>query len=234
MENGWIKIYRKLLDNPISSKPNYLALWVHLLLMASHEDTDFIWNGNVIKLKKGQFVTGRKQLSHRTGIKETTIERVLDLYEKCGKIGQQKTTKYRLITILKWNEYQVVDSKRTTNGQQTDTFKKYKNNKNINSIYSEGEPSHEINQFINLFKEVNPNYERLFSNKTERACADRLIKKFGIEKMTSALQKLPGIISQPYAPKITTPYELEKNLGKLITFVEQSKNLLNNKKSNVI
>lgn len=96
--------------------------------------------------------------------------------------------------------------------------KKYKRN-------SDGVPSQDIQSFINLFKEVNPSHERLFSNKTERACAERLIKKYGIEKMTATLEKLPEIIKQPYAPRITTPYELERNLGKLIAFVEQKKNI---------
>lgn len=90
-------------------------------------------------------------------------------------------------------------------------------------------PSQDIQSFIESFKTVNPSYERLFANKTERASASRLIKKFGINKMLSTTKALPEIIDKPYAPKITTPYELEKNLGKLIAFVNQNKNITNNK-----
>lgn len=131
---GWVKIHRKLLDNPIASKPQYVAVWLHLLLMATHSESSFIWNNKKITLKPGQFVTGRKKLSVLTGVKSTNLERILNYLENEHQIGQQKTTKYRVITILKWNEYQKLDSKvdnkRTTNGQQTDTFKNDKNVKN--------------------------------------------------------------------------------------------------------
>jgi len=131
MNNGWIKLHRKLLDNPIAKKPAWAWLWVILLLLASHDDKEsFIWNGKEVVLKKGQFVTGRKKLAQLSGISETTIERALKWLESGQQIGQQKTTKYRLITILKWEEYQKVDTRldnrRTTDGQQTDTIKNLK------------------------------------------------------------------------------------------------------------
>ena len=131
-KSGWITLHRKLLDNPISSKPSWAWLWVVLLLLANHdENSSFIWNGEKIILKKGQFVTGRKKLKSITGISETTIERILNYLENEQQIGQQKTTKYRLITILKWDLYQNKDNKRTTNGQQTDTFNNDNNDNNI-------------------------------------------------------------------------------------------------------
>jgi hypothetical protein len=58
-------------------------------------------------------------------------------------------------------------------------------------------PSQDIKIFIDLFKELNPSYERFFSNKTERECAKRLLKKYGIEKMTNTLLALPAIVSKP-------------------------------------
>ncbi len=90
-------------------------------------------------------------------------------------------------------------------------------------------PSQDIQSFIYSFKEINPSYERLFSNKTERSCSIRLIKKYGLEKMLATTATLPQIIILPYSPRITTPYELEKNLGKLIAFSEQHKSLIKTK-----
>jgi phage replication O-like protein O len=90
-------------------------------------------------------------------------------------------------------------------------------------------PSQDIQEFIYSFKEVNPSYERLFANKTERGASVRLLEKYGKDKMLATTLQLPKIISKPYAPRITTPYELEKNLGKLLAFVEQNKNIVNSK-----
>lgn len=137
MPQGWIKLHRKLSKKAFYNKPNYLALWVHILLSANHEEREFMWNGKIITVKKGQFITGRKQLAEQSGISETTVERLLTFFEKEQQIGQQKTSKYRLITIYKWHEYQIMDNKRTTSGQQADTNKNVKNINNISEQSSQ-------------------------------------------------------------------------------------------------
>ena len=129
MEQGWIKLHRKLLENPIMRKPSYLTLWVVLLLKANHEDTRIIWNGKDTPIKAGQFITGRKSLHEDTGIPETTIERILDYLENGHQIGQQKNNKYRLITILNWDNFQNQTTKRTSSGHLADTNKNEKNEK---------------------------------------------------------------------------------------------------------
>ncbi len=128
MNKSWIKSYRDLLKNPISSHPLQMALWCRILLMASYEERDFIFNGKKIHIKPGQFVTGRLELSKESGIPGSNIERYFNLWETGHLIGQQKTNKYRLITILNWNKYQTMDNKLdmkwTTSGQQVDTINK--------------------------------------------------------------------------------------------------------------
>jgi len=82
-----------------------------------------------------------------------------------------------------------------------------------------------INEIIELFSGVNPTYERLFANKTEREAVRRLVKKFGEDWLTRLLESLPSIISQPYAPRITTPYQLEKKMGELKSFITQQRSI---------
>jgi hypothetical protein len=81
-----------------------------------------MWNGAIIVVKEGQLITGRRALSEQTGIPGTTVERILDFLENEHQIGQQKTNKYRLITIVNWDKYQnpdsISDNKRTTNGHK--------------------------------------------------------------------------------------------------------------------
>lgn len=91
-----------------------------------------------------------------------------------------------------------------------------------------------INKFIALFEPVNPTFERLFANKTQRGAMERLIKKFGEEKMENTIKALPNIIWTMYAPKITTPLELERDLGKLIAFYKQQQSKISDKKSRII
>lgn len=161
MDNGWIKLHRKLLNNPIAKKPTWAWLWVVLLLLANHEDEhSFIWNEQRINLEKGQFVTGRKKLREISGIPETTIERILNYLETGHQIGQQKTTKYRLITILKWKSYQNLDSnpvnRRTTDGHIQE-IQELKNNTNtppkgdiIDNLLNEGGNIQHDFQYVGL------------------------------------------------------------------------------------
>lgn len=77
------------------------------------------------------------------------------------------------------------------------------------------------NELLNLFKPVNPTYERLFKNKTERESIERLIKKFGEEKVENMIKYLSRVKGKPYCPVITTPYQLERKLGQLIQYKNQ-------------
>lgn len=133
MEQGYIKLHRKLLENPLKDNPMWAWLWVVLLLKANHKEAKIIWNGMPKTINAGQFITGRKELAKDSGIKESTIERVLNYLESGQQIEQHKTNKYRVITIVNWKKYQVenikLDNKRTSSGQPADTNKNEKNDK---------------------------------------------------------------------------------------------------------
>lgn len=79
----------------------------------------------------------------------------------------------------------------------------------------------DVFDLINLFKPINPSYERLFRNKTQRTAIERLIKKFGKDKVEKIIKYLVEIFGSPFAPRITTPYALEQKLGDLIAYIKQ-------------
>jgi hypothetical protein len=112
-----------------------------------------------------------------------------------------------------------------------DTHKKDTNSKDI---ATSNEVAVDINKIIELFKPINPSYKQLFSNKTERAALERMIKEHGEEKIINTIELLPRIISKPYAPRITTPYQLEKKLGEAIAFINQEKGRKNSKELTLI
>lgn len=138
-DTGWICLHRKLLDNPICEKADYLAVWVHLLLMANHKETTFIWNNKKQTLKAGQLLTGRKRLSKKTGVAESQVYKILKYLELEQQIEQQKTTKYTIITIVNWGMYQEKEQQKeqqsnnrvTTEEQQSNTYNNNNNNNNV-------------------------------------------------------------------------------------------------------
>jgi DNA-binding transcriptional ArsR family regulator len=78
-----------------------------------------------------------------------------------------------------------------------------------------------INSLISRFKEVNPNYERLFANKTQRLALERLVGKFGQPMVERLIDLLPRVFGRPYAPRITTPLKLEEKLADLLSFIKE-------------
>ena len=97
------------------------------------------------------------------------------------------------------------------------------NNENIVATQSVAEIKINNNSLIGKFKEVNPSYEKFFANKTQRAAIDRLVGKYGQEKVSQMIDALPSIIVKKFAPRITTPLQLETKLGDLYAFVKQQR-----------
>lgn len=83
----------------------------------------------------------------------------------------------------------------------------------------------EIVEIIESFKTVNPSYKKYFGNKTQRSAVTRLLKEHGKEKLLEMISVLPHSNSAPYAPTITTPLQLEDNLGKLIAWAKKNDGL---------
>ena len=121
ISGGYIKLHRKWIESPgLRGKTLHIALWVALLSLATHSARREWFGGKEIQLKPGEFITGRKYLSEITGLSQTSVERILRTFEIGHQIGQQKSNKNRLISIIKWAEYQKEDStsdnRRTTDG----------------------------------------------------------------------------------------------------------------------
>lgn len=138
MNQGWIKLHRKLLDSALMKKGAYLQIWIALLLKANHKSNEFIFNDCKVVLEPGQLITGRKELSKLTGIHESKVQRILKYLENEHQIEQQTNNKFRYITILNWQSYQSVeqDFEHPANNEQTsgehlvNTNKNDKNGKN--------------------------------------------------------------------------------------------------------
>lgn len=120
MEGGWVKLHRKAINSKYGKNMEMLGFWSYLLLIVNHNGTYSTPSGVI--LRPGQVATGRKRICKETGLSESKVERFLKKLEIEHQIEQQKTNKYRIITITNWSEYQKSDStsdnNRTTTGQQ--------------------------------------------------------------------------------------------------------------------
>jgi len=156
MTSGYIKVWRKLTESSIYRKSEAVHLFVHLLLTASRLERRVMSGNQLIAIKPGQLITGRKKLSAETGINESKVYRILELLKSEQVIEQQTNSKYSIITVLNWSSYQdgeqqieqQMNSKRTADEQQVNTKQECKNGKkeNINQYRDAAEVIDYLNQ----------------------------------------------------------------------------------------
>lgn len=110
MNNGYIKLYRKTLENPVVTKDAIsMAIWIYLLLNATHKKKEVIFKGKKITLLPGQLITGTISISKKLRVNKDKVQRTLKLFEVDKQIEQQTSNKNRLITINNWEKYQSID-----------------------------------------------------------------------------------------------------------------------------
>lgn len=137
MDRGFIKIFRKLADNPLWLQKPFSdgQAWVDLLMVANHKPGIISKRGQRVKVERGQVGYSVKGLADRWGWSRGKVDRFLIYLEGGHQIEQQKNNVTTLITLTNYETYNVVDiktdTKRTPNEHQTDTNKKGKNEEKV-------------------------------------------------------------------------------------------------------
>ena len=146
-EKRWIKLYKGIMDSAVWSDALRLKAWIHILLSANYKDKDWFKNGQIVKVRRGQFVTSMRKLSLEWKCSRETARRILEQFTELGMIRHKVVTgKYTVITVVKYDDFQgsknvYCDTDEATD-QSTDqsTHKatdqstdlaRHKNNKNI-------------------------------------------------------------------------------------------------------
>ena len=184
IEQGWIKLHRKMLDNPVVWKDSdHLSVWIYLLLNATHKDMDVLFKSKRITLKPGQLITGRKSIASQLSISDSKVKRVLLAFESDHQIDRQRSNKNSLITILNWCEYQQNDqqndqqvtSKRPASDQQVTTNKNIKNIKN--------------NTLVDFFDQIWKLYPKKEGKGQVSLTQKKKLYNIGLEEMTRAIER---------------------------------------------
>lgn len=218
MNNGYIKLHRKIIDNPIFSSEKGLKIWVWCLMKAGHTERDIYLGSKKIHLRAGQFVFGRDSASEILRISGSTIRNWMEQLKQDSYISIKTTNKYSIITILKWGQYQTnkteKDNRKTAEKQQNNTNKNVKNVLNkSNTISVSKTDTAGIIEIFNIFKKINPVIN--YGNRTNRKVALELIKKFGLDEMKRLTAYAVSVQGRDYAPTITTPHQLKEKLAQL-------------------
>lgn len=148
MDEGYILLYRKMLNWEWMSDANTLAVFIYCLLRANWKDGKF----QGTEIHRGEFVTSIASLAAELGLSVQNIRTALRHLESTGEITSKSHAKYRIIAISHYDEYQCpnkVANNQLTSFQQA-TNKQLttieESNKEINIIDSSSKDSESIRQ----------------------------------------------------------------------------------------
>lgn len=138
METGWIKLYRKILDNDgLFRSAHTFTIWCWLLLNADK--------------KTGEVKVGRHMLARWLKIKPSTVYLTLQRLQNMTMVNLKPNNKMTTVVILNWHTYQdKPDNKMRETKQQDNTIQEYKkkNKEDKNIIYTS------LNFLLNIPEEL--------------------------------------------------------------------------------
>jgi len=117
---GFITLDRSILDHWCSQDPNFLSVWVRLLLEANYKSKTIMFNGIPLTIERGQLIYGRESFSERSRVSVSKLRRIIKILEKEKQISQQKTNKYTIISITNYEDYQNFDQQNPTTQPDSD------------------------------------------------------------------------------------------------------------------
>lgn len=140
--NGFIVLYRSILDWEWYGDKNTTLLFIHLILTANYAPSE--WRGR--KIKAGQRVTSLSKLSQEISLSIKEIRTSLKHLQQTGEVACETTNQYTVITIKNYEKFQSracatasgMASQRSNNGhvkgkRETNEGQQYnKNNKGTN------------------------------------------------------------------------------------------------------
>ena len=182
LENGWIKLHRKMERWEWYSDTNVVRLFLHLLLRANHKKKR--WQG--VDVMPGQLITGRKILSEKLNLSEQQIRTAMSKLKDTQEITSKATSKYSIITICNWASYQIEsksDNQQYPNEQPTDN-QQITTNKNAENVkkYSEDSPAVKLSSLLLELMKANNEKTKTPDIQKWAVHIDRLIR---IDKCTA-------------------------------------------------
>jgi len=102
MEQGYIKIFRSIIDWEWYSDITTTRLYMHLLLKANYKEK--IWKGETIGI--GELITSLHNLSVETNLTKDAIRWSFEKLKKTGEITIETTNRYSKIIINNYQNYQ--------------------------------------------------------------------------------------------------------------------------------
>lgn len=169
MQRGYVKVWRKIEDSGLMQMPNTLALFMFILLNATHKDKKVGTTTGVIDLKRGQYISGRKELAARLKQTEQQIRTSIDRLVQLQILSVLSTNKYSIYVIENYSKYQddldinnqQATIKQPADNQQTTTKQECKKERSNTYVLSQADDVCPHQKIIDLYHEKLPMLTRV-------------------------------------------------------------------------
>lgn len=148
--NGWIKLHRQIMENPMYFAETFTRVqaWIDLLLLANHKTGYIYVRGNRVEVHRGQVGMSEESLAERWKWSRGKVRRFLKHLENEQQIVQQKSHIKSLISITNYEEYQQTGQQtEQQTEQQTDTNKNDKEEEERSNVH----PNVDFDVFWNAY-----------------------------------------------------------------------------------
>lgn len=207
MQQGWLKIHRKILDNFLWEDRPFSRgqAWIDLILIANHEDKTTIFNGNVVEIKRGQKMTSLRKLSDRWGWSITKTKKFLEVLQSEKMLTYKSNSKNTVYTIVNFNNYQEKqeyknntkitqkENRNKTKKNQKETNKNDKNDKNDKNIFNNLSNDKLFVPLIEKWNELPDTISKISTLKkdTQRyKMLSQRINEYGADKVLEAIEQI--------------------------------------------
>lgn len=126
MENSWIRLHRKIMDDPLYFAEPFTKMqaWIDLLLLANFADRVTFIRGIRLDVKRGMAAYSLDWFAGRWRWDRKKVARFLHMLTLDRKVTLQKTNLVTCISIINYDKYQIPDgtAKNTADGIADLTF----------------------------------------------------------------------------------------------------------------
>lgn len=132
MDNGYIKLSRRLTKWEWYQNANTMRVWIHLLLNANWESRRF----EGTSINRGEMILNYKRFGAEIGLSYQEVRTAIDHLKSTGELTARKDGKFVVISIVNYDEYQsyqhddqqAINTGSTRDQQRLKKEKKFKNN----------------------------------------------------------------------------------------------------------
>src|ERR1035441_6300049 len=113
---GYVRLYRKLLQNPIWTRlmPAVLKVAIYFLLRANYESGDWYDGVETVKIPAGCFVTSYATVMAECGLTQQQVRDAFGHLERTHFATYRRTPRWTLVTVRNWATYQAIADEENT------------------------------------------------------------------------------------------------------------------------